>query len=170
MRACARHHGRRFWWISLFTVFLLQGMIMWFVSLVVQAGMASRGPRLWAAGCWARWLLVRIGTLLRDRGGPADGPLQIESAESAGRVMDRGLWRYTRHPNYFGDFCVWWGLYRSLRPAGAGWTLLSPLLMSFLLLKVSGVSLLEQDLQDRRPGYPEYQRRTNAFFPGPPRG
>ena len=83
--------------------------------------------------------------------------------------MDRGLWRYTRHPNYFGDFCVWWGLYLIAAAGGAWLTIFSPLLMSFLLMKVSGVRLLERTIADRRPDYVAYMARTNAFFPGPPR-
>ena len=84
--------------------------------------------------------------------------------------MDRGLWRFTRHPNYFGDFCVWWGLFLVAAPAGSWWTIFGPLLMSFLLLKVSGVSLLESDIEERRPEYAHYKQRTNAFFPGPVKG
>jgi steroid 5-alpha reductase family enzyme len=83
--------------------------------------------------------------------------------------MDHGLWRYSRHPNYFGEFCVWWGLYGIALGAGALWTLFSPLLMTVLLLRVSGVTLLEKDIAERRPAYREYAVRTNAFFPGPPR-
>jgi steroid 5-alpha reductase family enzyme len=83
--------------------------------------------------------------------------------------MDRGLWRYTRHPNYFGDFCVWWGFYLFALSAGAWWSLLGPLLMSVLLMRVSGVALLEKTIGRRRPEYQDYVRRTNAFFPGPPR-
>ena len=84
---------------------------------------------------------------------------------NSGQVMDRGLWRLTRHPNYFGDFCIWWGLYLIAAPGGAGWTVLSPLLMSFFLLKVSGVTLLEKTITTRRPDYAAYQARTSAFFP-----
>ncbi len=83
--------------------------------------------------------------------------------------MDRGLWRYTRHPNYFGDFCAWWGLYLVAAAGGAGWTIASPIVMSILLLSVSGVKLLESTIVDRRPAYAQYKRTTNAFFPGPPR-
>ena len=83
--------------------------------------------------------------------------------------MDRGLWRLTRHPNYFGDFCVWWGLYLIAVAGGAGWTIFSPLLLSFLLLKVSGVTLLEKSISDRRPDYAAYQARTSSFFPWPPK-
>ena len=91
-----------------------------------------------------------------------------------GRVMDRGLWRYTRHPNYFGDFMVWWGFFFiALGTPGElphlGWTAIGPALMSFLLLRVSGVALLERSLKKRRPGYEEYIRKTSAFFPRPPR-
>jgi steroid 5-alpha reductase family enzyme len=84
-------------------------------------------------------------------------------------VMDRGLWRWTRHPNYFGDFCVWWGLSAIALSAGAWWSLVGPLLMSVLLMRVSGVTLLEKDIGERRPEYADYIRRTNAFFPGPAR-
>jgi steroid 5-alpha reductase family enzyme len=84
--------------------------------------------------------------------------------------MDRGLWRYTRHPNYFGDCLVWWGLWSVACGAPGGvYTIASPLLMTFLLLRVSGVALLERGLVKRKPGYADYQARTSAFFPRPPR-
>ena len=84
--------------------------------------------------------------------------------------MDRGLWRYTRHPNYFGDFCVWWGLYLvALGSPGTWISIGSPLVMGFLLMRVSGVPMLERTIGRRRPGYAEYIRRTSAFFPMPPR-
>ena len=86
---------------------------------------------------------------------------------NSGKVLDTGLWRYTRHPNYFGDFCVWWGLYLIAASAGGWWTVFSPILMSVMLLKVSGVTLLEKDIGKRRPAYADYIARTNAFFPGP---
>ena len=88
---------------------------------------------------------------------------------NAGTVLDRGLWRYSRHPNYFGECCVWWGFYLLAADAGAWWTIFSPLLMSLLLLRVSGVTLLEKDIGERRPAYHDYIARTNAFFPGPRR-
>ena len=84
-------------------------------------------------------------------------------------VMDRGLWRFSRHPNYFGEFCVWWGLYVIALSAGAWWSIVSPLLMTLLLLRVSGVVLLEKSIGERRPAYQVYRARTNAFFPGLPR-
>jgi len=89
--------------------------------------------------------------------------------DNEGKVMNSGLWRYTRHPNYFGDFCVWWGIYLIAAGAGAWWSIVSPIIMSFLLLKVSGVAMLESDISERRPKYADYIKRTNAFFPGPPK-
>jgi len=86
-----------------------------------------------------------------------------------GKVLDTGLWRYTRHPNYFGNFTLWWGFYLVALSAGGWWSIISPLLMTLLLLKVSGVALLEKDISGRRPQYQQYIRRTNAFFPGLPR-
>ena len=102
------------------------------------------------------------------------GDLQLarfkaDPANSAS-VMDRGLWRYTRHPNYFGDFCVWWGLYAiALATGDAWWAFAGPLVMTVLLMRVSGVPLLERHMAKRRPDYEEYVRRTSAFFPRPPR-
>jgi len=90
--------------------------------------------------------------------------------ENRGRVMNRGLWRYTRHPNYFGDFLVWWGFYAvAAEPTSWWWTIIGPLLMSFLLIRVSGVRLLESSLRSRVAGYEDYVRSTSSFFPLPPR-
>jgi steroid 5-alpha reductase family enzyme len=84
--------------------------------------------------------------------------------------MDRGLWRYTRHPNYFGDSSVWWGLWLvALQAGGSWWTVVSPMLMTLLLVRVSGKGLLEKDMRKRRPEYADYIRRTSGFIPLPPR-
>ena len=91
------------------------------------------------------------------------------SGRSKGQVLDTGLWRYTRHPNYFGEFCIWWAFWLFAAATGAWWTIYAPILMSFLLLRVSGVAMLEKDIGERRPAYAEYIRSTNAFFPGPKR-
>jgi steroid 5-alpha reductase family enzyme len=164
-RAMREHHGARFWWVSLLTVFWLQGVVLWFVSLPIQVSLitASTKPLGWldlvGAGLWGVGLFfeaVADFQMARFQANP----------QNVDRVMDRGLWRYTRHPNYFGDFCVWWGLYLIAAAGGAGWTILSPSLMSLLLLKVSGVTLLERTIASRRPDYADYQRHTNAFFPG----
>ncbi len=86
-----------------------------------------------------------------------------------GTVMDRGLWRYTRHPNYFGECLVWWGFYCFALSTGAWWTIAGPLLLTYMLLKFSGVALMEQSIVERRPAYRDYIARTNAFVPGPPK-
>jgi steroid 5-alpha reductase family enzyme len=157
-------HGPRFWWVSLLTVFLLQGVILWIVSMPIQVAMfkASTSSLGWldltGVGLWCVGLFFE-----------AVGDLQMAKFQAdpnnSGQVMDRGLWRLTRHPNYFGDFCIWWGLYFIAAPGGAGGTVFSPLLMSFFLLKVSGVTLLEKTIITRRPDYAAYQARTSAFFP-----
>jgi len=159
-------HGDKFWWVSLFTVFWLQGVIMWIVSWPVQFGQALDSSSLW----WLDYVgiaLWGIGLFFETVG---DFQLARFKADPAnqGKVMDRGLWRYTRHPNYFGDFCIWWGLYIIAAAGGLWWTLPAPLLMSWLLMKVSGVALLEKSIKKRRPEYASYVERTNAFFPGPP--
>ncbi len=80
--------------------------------------------------------------------------------------MDKGLWKYTRHPNYFGEAVMWWGIFLIvLEDLTNVWTIISPILITFLLLKVSGVVMLEKTIVKRRPKYAEYQRRTNAFIP-----
>ena len=101
----------------------------------------------------------------------SDEQLRRFKADEANRssVMDRGLWRYSRHPNYFGDSVVWWGIWLVAAAVGAWWTAAGPLLMTILLLKVSGVTVLERSMGKRRPGYAEYAAHTSAFVPRPPR-
>ena len=153
--------------VSLFTVFLLQGVVMWVVSLPVQYGVQHG-----AAG-WSPWHLVGGFAWLVGIFFEAVGDWQLarfkSKPENNGKVLDEGLWRYTRHPNYFGDFCVWWGLYLVAIGGGAPWwTAIGPLVMSGFLMFLSGVTLLEKDLKQRKPDYADYIERTNAFFPGPP--
>ncbi len=166
-RVMREYHGPRFWWVSFLTVFMLQAVILWIVSLPIQASMvkSSGSPLGWLdlAGV-ALW---SIGLFFEAVGDFQMARFQADPQNSV-RVMDRGLWRLTRHPNYFGDFCVWWGLYLVAAAGGAAWTISSPLLLSFLLLKFSGVSLLEKTITSRRPEYADYQMRTSAFFPWPP--
>ena len=167
-RAMRDHHGAKFWWVSLFTVFLLQALLLWFVSWPIQvvASATEQSPLNWLDGLGL--LLWAIGFAFESIGDWQLARFQADP-KNAGRVLDRGLWRFTRHPNYFGDFCVWWGIFMITVSGGAYWTVLSPVLMSFLLLKVSGVVLLERTITNRRPDYVAYRKRTNAFFPGPPK-
>jgi steroid 5-alpha reductase family enzyme len=165
--AMRAHHGRRFPLVSLLTVFLLQGVLLWLIALPIQAGSALGAAPLLPVGiglgCFALGLLFEsLGDyqLARFKADPSN----------RGQVMDRGLWRFTRHPNYFGDFLVWWGLYLLAAESGSWWwTLLGPVLMSLLLMRVSGVPLLENSLRSRVAGYQQYVDRTSPFFPWPPR-
>lgn len=167
-RAMRKRRGGRFWLISLVSVFAVQGVLMWIVSLPVQLGqvpprpgigvLAVVGLVIWAIGLFFE--AVGDWQLARFKADPAN----------AGAVMDRGLWRYTRHPNYFGDACVWWGIGLVAAESGVGaWGLVGSLVMTVLVRRVSGVTLLEKSLVKRRPGYADYVRRTSPFFPRPPR-
>jgi steroid 5-alpha reductase family enzyme len=168
-RAMRASHGPAFWWRSLFTVFLLQGAILWFVALPVLVAVRAPRPAGLTAVDGAGIVLFAIGF-----GFEVVGDAQLARFKSDpgnhGRVLDRGLWRYTRHPNYFGDATLWWGVYAIACATPGGWlTVLSPALMSFLLVRVSGVTLLEEGLKQSRPGYRQYISRTPAFFPWFPR-
>ena len=168
-RAMRRRHGARFGLVSLYLVFGLQGVLMWVVSLPVQAAQVPDTPSGLVALDFVGIALWCVGMFFETVGDVQLARFKADPANK-GRVMDRGLWRYTRHPNYFGDFCVWWGLYAvALATGDAWWAIAGPLVMSLLLLRVSGVTLLERHMQERRPGYADYARRTSAFFPRPPR-
>ena len=154
---------------SLVTVFLLQAALAWIVSLPVQVGQAASSPSSLGWLSAVGGVLWLIGFTMEST-----GDLQLArfkaDARNAGKVMDKGLWRYTRHPNYFGDFCVWWGIFLVAAEARPVWfTIVGPLAMSVLLLRVSGVALLERSIVKRRPDYAAYMTRTSAFFPRPPR-
>jgi steroid 5-alpha reductase family enzyme len=155
-----------FAWKSLYLVFALQGVLAWVISLPLLAAVHSDAPLKTLDGVGA--ILALLGLLFEAVGDTQLARFKADPAHR-GQVMDQGLWRYTRHPNYFGEFCLWWGFYLIATAAGGWWSLPAPLLMSLLLLKVSGVSLLEQDIAERRPGYREYTARTSAFLPRPPR-
>jgi steroid 5-alpha reductase family enzyme len=167
--AMRQRHGAHFGIKSLFMVFGLQATLAWVVGLPLLAGLTHTAPLnlLDAAGA----LLALTGLLLEA---VADAQLSRfrRQPRAQGAVMDRGLWGWSRHPNYFGEACLWWGLALMGLAAGGwavAWCLVSPLLMTWLLLKVSGVALLEQDIGERRPAYRDYIARTSAFFPRPPR-
>ena len=161
--------GGNFRWTSLVMVFGLQGLLVIVVSLPVQAGQLAATGRPPGVIALAGSLLWLTGFLFETIG---DWQLRRFKAEPAnrGKLMDSGLWRYTRHPNYFGNACLWWGLWLVACDApGLWWTAIGPAVMTLLLLKVTGVTLLEKSLVASNPGYAEYQRRTSAFIPWPPR-
>jgi steroid 5-alpha reductase family enzyme len=151
---------------SLYLVFGLQAVLAWIVALPLMAALDSGQPLgvldFLGAGLWLSALVfeaVADWQLARFKADPAN----------LGHVMDRGLWAWSRHPNYFGECLAWWGAWLVAVGAGAAWTVVSPLLMTLLLLRVSGVALLEKDLVERRPAYRDYVARTSAFVPWPPK-
>jgi len=166
--AMRKRHGRRFPLVSLVTVFALQGVVMFLVSLPVQLGHADRSPSVGPVAVMG--LLVWFLGIVFE----AVGDMQLrrfkKDPSNAGLVMDRGLWSLTRHPNYFGDSCVWWGIGIVAAEAGtAAWGLIGPVVMTLFLTKVSGVPMLERSLAKRKPGYADYMARTSGFFPRPPK-
>jgi steroid 5-alpha reductase family enzyme len=162
-----RNNSPNFRFKSLYIVFGLQAGLAWIISLPLLAAVTGTTPVGFLDG---------VGVILWMTGFAFEsvGDLQLAQFRAKpvnqGKVLRTGLWRLTRHPNYFGDFCVWWGFYLIALSAGGWWSIVAPLLMSFLLLKVSGVAMLERDIGDRRPGYADYVVTTNAFFPGLPAG
>jgi steroid 5-alpha reductase family enzyme len=167
-QAMRRHWGERFALVSLVTVFTLQGVLMWIVSLPVQLGQTRATPDIGALAVVgiAIWL---VGLAFESVGDAQLARFKADPA-SAGQVMDRGLWRYTRHPNYFGDACVWWGIALVAAETGIGAIgIVGAVVMTVLLVRVSGVPMLERSMAKRRPGYTEYVARTSSFIPRPPR-
>ena len=153
------------WWRA----FGMQGPLLWGVSLPAQAGiLADDGAALPGWGLIGAALAL-IGIAFETIGDAQLETFRIDPA-SKGQVMDKGLWRYTRHPNYFGDFCAWWGIFIVGIAAGAPWwTIIGPLFLSFTLTRWSGAPMLEQSLKKHRPGYEDYIRRTSGFVPLPPK-
>jgi steroid 5-alpha reductase family enzyme len=163
-QAIRRKHEPGFAFKSLYLVFGLQALLAWFISLPLLAAATGSAP-IGALDVFAV-LVWLIGFGFET---VADAQLAAFRAkpENRDKVLDSGLWRYSRHPNYFGECTLWWGFYLLAVAAGGWWTFPAPLLMTFLLLRVSGVVLLERDISDRRSAYREYVQQTNAFIPGP---
>jgi len=160
-----KESGDNFWLISLFKVFILQAVFMWCISMAPQFGQMSPIPN------HLIWLDI-LGTLIWTAGFLFEsvGDWQLArfklDPESKGKVMDQGLWAYSRHPNYFGEFLVWWGLFLvTFTNPGNWWTVCSPLIVTVVLLKMTGIPLTEKAITSTRPGYEEYVKRTNAFIP-----
>lgn len=151
---------------SIYIIFGLQAILAWIISISLF-GAVSSGAGLngldyigFAFSVFGLiWEIVADWQLSRFKAIPSN----------KGKVLNTGLWRYSRHPNYFGEACVWWGFYLIALAGGAWWALISPVLMTLLLLKISGVSLLESTIVERRPAYADYIKNTNAFFPGLPK-
>ena len=160
--------GDTWWWFSFFKVFLVQGLLMWIISAPLLAAQISPTPAKLIALDIVAIVLWAIGFFFEAVGDLQMARFKADPANK-GKVFNRGLWRYTRHPNYFGEAAQWWSYFMIAATAGGFWTIFSPFIMTFLLLRVSGVTLLEDGLKDRRPGYQEYIETKNAFIPWVPR-
>ena len=166
--AMRRQFGPRWWWWSLIQVFLLQAILMWFIAAPLVAVMlSSRAPM---------GVLDYLGVGIAATGLFFEALADVQLARfrmdpgNKDKVMDRGLWRWSRHPNYFGEAVLWWGFFLlGFSASGAWWLVLSPLVVTLLLLQVSGVTLMEDKIEDRRPAYADYKRRVSAFVPWPQR-
>jgi steroid 5-alpha reductase family enzyme len=167
--ALRRHVAGDFDRYALKNVFLLQGLLMWVVSMPVQLAQHLREPATLGPAAYAGIVLWLVGFAFESIG---DRQLRRFKADpaNAGRVMDRGLWRYTRHPNYFGDACVWWGLFLIACDSTLGLaTIFAPMLMTWILVRWTGKPLLERRLAKKKPEYAAYMARTSGFVPWWPR-
>jgi steroid 5-alpha reductase family enzyme len=167
-KAMRKKKGKNFGVISLVTVFGLQGVLMWTVSLPVILGNADDSPGVGPIAVMGIMLWL-VGLTFE-----AVGDYQLakfkKDPSNATKVMDKGLWSLTRHPNYFGDALLWWGIGIVGSETGSGiFGLVGPLVMTFFLLKVSGVPMLERSLSRRREGYADYVAKTSGFIPRPPK-
>lgn len=162
-------HPDNFWIRSLFTVFLLQAAVMWLVSLPVQLG--QQGPSSGGLGLldWIGLLIWSVGFFWETIGDEQLYRFKSDPANK-GKVLDSGLWRYSRHPNYFGEAIMWWALFLiAFSAPNGGWSFIGPLLLTLLLLKVSGVSLTEQKMSQTYSELEKYKGRVSAFIPRPPK-
>jgi steroid 5-alpha reductase family enzyme len=163
-REFRKNYGSNYWWISFFQTFLLQGLLMWLISAPLLGAQYYLGKDHLTILDFAGILFWLTGVLFETF-----GDLQLARFRSdpsnKGKVLDTGLWKYTRHPNYFGDSAVWWGYGLLCLAAGSYLPALGSVLMTALIIKVSGVALLEKSLKSKKPEYQEYIRRTSAFIP-----
>ena len=167
-KAMRKKKGKNFGLISLVTVFGLQGVLMWTVSLPVIIGNADDSPGVGPIAVMGIMLWI-VGLAFEAVGDYQLARFKKDPA-NATKVMDKGLWSLTRHPNYFGDALLWWGIGIVGAETGSGvFGFIGPVVMTFFLLKVSGVPMLERSLSRRREGYAEYVARTSGFIPRPPK-
>lgn len=166
--AMRQRFGRKWWWISLPQVFLLQAILIWFIPApLVTAVLFGHRP----IG-WLDYLGIGVAAAGLVFEALADFQLAAFRADpgNKGKVLDRGLWGWSRHPNYFGEAAMWWGYFIiGFAASHMWWLILAPLLLTFLLLQVSGVVLMEDGINTRRPGYAAYKQRVSTFLPWPPR-
>jgi steroid 5-alpha reductase family enzyme len=169
MADAKRKQGWDFPVASLLLVFALQAPLLFIVCLPVQLGQLGATPAALGPLAWTGAALAGVGLVFETVG---DWQLTRfrNNPENKGRVLDTGLWRYTRHPNYFGDACLWWGLFLIAAETPLGvWAIPGPLLLTWTLMKWSGAPMLEGRLKKTRPEYADYIARTSGFIPWPPR-
>lgn len=162
--------GTSWWWRSFFKVFLLQGILLWIIATpIIAVHVSQPNTNVWASIIFYFGIFIWLVGFIFEAGG--DYQLKKFKANPAnkGKILTTGLWGLTRHPNYFGDATQWWGFYIIALSLGAGWSIFSPIIMTFLLVKISGVAMLEKTLKETKPQYAEYMRRTNSFFPWMPK-
>lgn len=153
---------------ALLFVFLPQGVLAWLTSLPTQLGQVAYAPSIGWIG-WTGAVLAVVGIAFESMGDAQLAAFKKDPA-SKGKVLDTGLWKYTRHPNYFGDACVWWGLYLIAAETTPGiWSVAGPLFLTFTLTKWSGIGITEKATSKSKPGYADYVRRTSPFIPWPPK-
>lgn len=155
---------KRYWWISFFQTFLLQGVLMWLVSAPLLGAQYYAGNNHIGIADFLGIVLFFIGMTFETGGDMQLARFKADPANK-GKILNKGFWRYTRHPNYFGDTAVWWGFGLVAIAAGSYITFLGSILMTALIIRVSGVVLLEKSLVDKKPGYKEYIEKTSAFIP-----
>jgi len=155
--------GTKWWWYSYFRVFILQGVVMWVVSIPLLIGLQSKTDLNIID--YFGILLFGVGFLFEAIG---DWQLRAfkKNKENKGKVLDCGFWGLTRHPNYFGEALLWWGFALIAVEVSTFWILISPLIMTWLLIKVSGVKMMDELLLKTKPDYAAYIQNTNAFLPG----
>jgi len=159
-----KYGARRYWWFSYFQTFLLQGVLIMIVSLPLLGISMSNGSGNLNLLDYFGIFVWLIGFTFE-----AGGDFQLSCFKSdpknKGKVLNTGFWRYTRHPNYFGDSAVWWAFALFSIAAGSYWQIIGSVIMSILIIRVSGVALIEKTLIDSKPQYREYIQKTNSFLP-----
>ena len=164
-REFRRKYGeKRYWWFSFFQTFLLQGFLMWIISLPLLGAQYKSGNESLSILDYLGIALWLTG-LVFETGGDLQLARFRSNPSNKGKVLNTGFWKYTRHPNYFGDSAVWWGFGLICLAAGSCIPVIGSVIMTLLIIKVSGVSLLEKSLVEKKPQYREYIERTSAFIP-----
>ena len=158
-----KYGPKRYWWVSFFQVFLLQGILLWLISAPLL-GTFYAGKEIFNFIHYLALTLWIIGFTF-EAGGDLQLMLFKSKPENKGKLLTKGFWKYTRHPNYFGDPTVWWSYGLFSIASGYYIPVLGSVLMTFLIIKISGVALLEKDLVNKKPDYKEYIQSTSAFIP-----